>query len=613
MVYTEDEFNNEIDKLDNNLKKKIVINEFLNVKLKSNFIKFINNKDIKKLDNLLNKKGIDDKTLFDMGKKYSKYDFELLILDNINIYRTYFGFVNKENEDDYYKKNLNQWVYLGNKYFCFLLTRIMWGGISSYIISKKIILFDIFNINNIKQVIKLSYKKINDKIERDKFIKYLKIFTGYDTSLKDQILFINKLVTYIKLYNKPYIQDYDHHYKKFINIKGLNPFANHRTGDLKKYIVDVLFNYIFKNMNIDGIIFRPILSNFYFNGIYEQEEIALRPISFINNLKFDNNDKISWTKYNLINNLNFDNIFLNFYIGHSHLIYLQQKIHPNENFKLFIFYKDKEFKFNKINKKKYILSYNLHSFNNLSIYVDRKNNINNILNFIKFYINNIEIFFFQEVSFIDDIEKNNFILEMNNLNFKYYYHTLNGTDNLYLYCFTKKKCNYKIIKDNFILTNNIKNNLSKIEEYPLYRNIDTSKNCILLYYNNLKICNVHLNIGYRLKLNNVKLNKYIKKFNSMLRINELKKIIVEKPNIIMGTFNFEKDSDENKFLKKNNYNLLNKDNENSTPYNRCDHIYYYKELNINNKTSSNSIEILNNFLINCNYSDHLPLFQQINF
>jgi endonuclease/exonuclease/phosphatase family metal-dependent hydrolase len=235
------------------------------------------------------------------------------------------------------------------------------------------------------------------------------------------------------------------------------------------------------------------------------------------------------------------------------------------------------------------------------------------LNFIKFYINNIEIFFFQEVYFINDKEKNNFILEMNNLNFKYYYYTINGKDNLYLYCFTKKKCNYEIIKNNFIITNNIKNKVNKIEQYPLYRNINTVRNYILLYYNNLKICNVHLNIGYRLKLNNVKLNKYIKKFNSILRINELEKIIFHKPNIIMGDFNFEKDSDENKYLNDNNYILLNNDNEKSTPYNRSDHIYYYKKSNINNKTSSKSIKNLKNFLINCNYSDHLPLFQEINF
>jgi hypothetical protein len=82
MVYIDDELNNEIDKLDDDLKKKITINEFLNVKVKSDFIKFINNKDIKKLNNLLNKKGINDKNLFDKGKKYLKYGFELLILDN---------------------------------------------------------------------------------------------------------------------------------------------------------------------------------------------------------------------------------------------------------------------------------------------------------------------------------------------------------------------------------------------------------------------------------------------------------------------------------------------------------------------------------------------------
>jgi endonuclease/exonuclease/phosphatase family metal-dependent hydrolase len=619
MVYNKEELNNEINKLDNNLKKKFVINEFTNTKVKSNFIKFINNKDIKKLNNLLNKKGINDKNLFDLGKNSLKDGFELLILNNINIYRTYYGFVNKENEDNYYKKNPDKLVYLANKYFCFFIAREMWGGISSYKISKKIILLDFFNINNIENIIKLSYNKINDKIERDKFIYYLKIFTGYNVSFKDQISNIQPYIKYIKIYDKPYIEDYTYHYSNCINnnIKGLNPFTFiYNNTDIKHYVFDVLFKYILNNMNIDGIICKSILSNFYFNGIYEQEEIILKPSSFINNLKFDNNDEICWTKYNLINNLRFDNILLKMNLFRSISYYQQKKIHPNDNFKLFSFYKEHEFKYNKIDNKKYILSYNLHSFNNLSEYVDRKTNINNILNFIKFYINNIEICFFQEIYFMDNKEHNNFILEMNNLGFKYYYYTINGGNNLYLYCFTKKKCNYNIIKDKFILTNNIKSIVNKIEEYPLYKNINTVRNYILLYYNNLKICNLHLNIGYGLKRDNVKLNNYIKKFNSILRIDELKKIIVHKPDIIMGDFNFEKDSDENKYLNDNNYNLLNNDNENSTPYNRCDHIYYYKKLNINNNTSinsSNSIKYLNNFLINCNYSDHLPLFQEINF
>ena len=110
---------------------------------------------------------------------------------------------------------------------------------------------------------------------------------------------------------------------------------------------------------------------------------------------------------------------------------------------------------------------------------------------------------------------------------------------------------------------------------------------------------VHLNIGYRLKRFNENLNKLIIKFNSYLRIEELKKIIKYNPNMIIGDFNFEVNSYENIFLKKNNYYLMDNNNDNSTPYNRVDHIYYNK----NTK--------LHNYLIKCNYSDHLPLFQEI--
>jgi endonuclease/exonuclease/phosphatase family metal-dependent hydrolase len=69
--------------------------------------------------------------------------------------------------------------------------------------------------------------------------------------------------------------------------------------------------------------------------------------------------------------------------------------------------------------------------------------------------------------------------------------------------------------------------------------------------------------------------------------------------MIIGDFNFTPDSNENDFLLKNYYYLLNNSAENSTPYNRVDNIYY------------KNIIKLDNFLVKCNYSDHLPFFQEI--
>ena len=192
---------------------------------------------------------------------------------------------------------------------------------------------------------------------------------------------------------------------------------------------------------------------------------------------------------------------------------------------------------------------------------------------------------------------------MKKMGFKYHYKTFNGGFNsLCLYAFTKKNVKHDVIKYKITVTNNIKKNLTQINKYPMYYSLETDRNSLLLYYNSLKICNVHLNIGYHLKRNSEELNKLIMKFNSILRINQLKSILTQQPDIIMGYCNFERKSEEHLFLEKQGYSLLNSDNVNSTPYNRVDNVYS-KVKNIKS----------NNFLIKCNYSDHLPLFQELTY
>ena len=593
MVLDTKELKEKIDKLDNHLKKKIYINEFFNINNKSNFINFINNEEIKKLDHTLNKGCIKDKTFIELSKKDIKHDFEVYTLDNINVYRTYPGFLHKSSEDEYFKKNMNNYVYLGNKYFCYYYAREIWGGISSYIIKKNITLIDYFNVTNIKKIIELSKKYIKDENEREKFVYYLKLTTGYDISFEEQLL-STYFLKYIKLYNKPYIGKYTFHYCNTIHnkVKNINPLEVIRNKqNMKHYVIDIIFNKILSNYkNIDGFIVQPVLSNFYLNGIYEQEEIILKPISFINKLNFDFNDQICWCNYNLINNLKFDNIYLKIYINNIFHNNFYKNIPLNNNFSLFSFYKNNYFKYIKINdNNKYILSFNLHSFENLSIYVDKNENIKNILKLIEHYINHIEICFFQEVYFEDNNEKNNFISNMKKLNFLYNYHTINGGKNMYLYCFTKIKCDYKIIDNKMNFNDKTKNIMKKFDKYPIYKHIDCIRNSIIIKYKNLNICGVHLNIGYRLKNFNNNINKLISKFNSSIRINELKNIVNENIDILIGDFNFDKKSLENKFLNKQNYFLIDNDDSFSTPYNRVDHVYYNKNIK------------LNNFLIKCNY------------
>jgi endonuclease/exonuclease/phosphatase family metal-dependent hydrolase len=364
----------------------------------------------------------------------------------------------------------------------------------------------------------------------------------------------------------------------------------------------ILFDYIICNIkNVDGLIYKQIPSNFIKAGIYDHEEILLKGTTFLEKLKFDINDRICWVNYNLKNNLNFNDIHLKFEIYKLQHLLISHDKQPNENFSLFHFYKNNNLFYHSLNKykhKKYILSYNLHYFNNLSYYIDINTNIKNILSFIRYYKNNVEICFFQEVSFKNKVDYNYFILEMAKLGFKYFYKSLNGGRHLYIYCFTKNKYKYEIIKTTNVLSKKDKNIISNFDIYPDYGKLEIERNHILIDYNGLKICTVHLNIGYRLKSDDSK-NIEIIEFNSTLRINELSKIIKYKPDMIVGDFNFTPNSDENNFLLKNNYYLLNNSNENSTPYNRVDNVYYNKNIK------------LDNYLVQCNYSDHLPFFQEI--
>jgi endonuclease/exonuclease/phosphatase family metal-dependent hydrolase len=597
MVLNNNKLKKIIELLDPTIKKRIVINNGNFYLEKSNFINYINNPDIKKLDDKLNKGCIKDNSLYILSEKRIVDGFEVCVLNNTNIYRTYLGFLNKDIQNNYVRKDIIRPIYFGNKYFCYAIARTIWGGINSYKITKEIILIDLFNENNIKKLIELIEKLIKDTIIRDKLIHLLKITTGYSMNFDEQLqYYINRIPKNwnIDLYTNCKIKS------SYLYCKSEKNNLNPQYCIDKDSLMHILFDYIISNIkNIDGLILKQIPTNFMIGGLYDVEEIILKGNTFLEKLNLDKNDKICWVNYNLKNNLNFDNIHLKFEMYRLQHLLITHNKQPNENFSLFQFYKNNRLKYHELNKdKKYILSYNLHYFNNLSFYIDIKSNIKNILRFIKHYKNNLEICFFQEVSFKNKLDYNYFILEMAKIGFKYFYKALNGGRNLYIYCFTKNKYNYQIIKTNNNLSKNEKNIVSTFDIYPDYSKLEIERNHILLHYNSIKICSVHLNIGYRLKMDESK-NIKIVEFNSLLRINELSKIIKYKPDMIIGDFNFTPNSNENIFLLKNNYYLLNKSDENSTPYNRVDNVYYNKNIK------------LDNILVKCNYSDHLPLFQEI--
>lgn len=123
MALTISKLKKKIDLLDPDIKKRIVINNENFYLEKSNFINYINNPEIKKLDDKLNKGCIKDHSLYKLSEKRIVDGFEVCVLNNINIYRTYLGFINKDIQDKFVRRDVKRPIYFGNKYFCYALAR----------------------------------------------------------------------------------------------------------------------------------------------------------------------------------------------------------------------------------------------------------------------------------------------------------------------------------------------------------------------------------------------------------------------------------------------------------------------------------------------------------
>jgi len=448
----------------------------------------------------------------------------------------------------------------------------------------------------------LEYKNYNID-NKENFILKIKMITGYNVSLLEQIMYIRNMMKWKEFWI--YTNSYKNNYKKYnfcnVNIvKGLNPLYYMFVSDTDFIKLFTIINInINKESNIDGFFRNEIYSSINDTGKTETEECIIINSSLIKKLKFDYNDKLCW--------VNWKNKRLMDYKLHLSLY----DSYYNINFVLSEFYAIN--KLDLLPLKKYnILSYNIHNFINLNTDITYETNMNNIIELINYYKDKLNIISFQEMSFIDDKLFNLFYNQIKD-KFPYYYSCSNGTyknntdiDTVSIFVFTNKKYESKMI--NLQLTANDINYITKkynILNYKIVNIRKTIRNIIILYTEYGKIAFVHLEIGLREDNNDKKLYKY-KKLNSEIRIIMLKKILLYKPDIIIGDMNFTLDDFETNFLIKNNYYHQKNDGKNSTPYNRVDHCFISKEIYNKNKKI-----IEDNILLKSNYSDHLPMFQKL--
>ena len=594
---------NIIQKLDNNIKKIIKLNKEIDGPINNDFYKFIDNKIIYDLEMKMRNRCINEKSIYEESEKVIINGYHCIkIKKNYNIYKSYFGFITNNQYNKYINNNINKPSWFGSKYVAYIRSRYNWSGIVSFKLREEIILLDYFNKDNLEKILKLI-----GEIKEGKILEYLdkelRYSTGYTINLEDQIIYYynkykwNELWLYDKII---YPKKFSHFNCNIENINDLSPIM--KIKGIYKYDL-LLFDYIINKLDfIDGIIKKQIFSPLELCGIYNNEEILIKHQSQKNKLLYDNNDELTWTNWKIKNLSNYKGIEINLQDYH----FLLSSISNNNNFNLYNFINNNyqsldKIKNNIIDKNKdYIISYNVHSFQHLNKHQNYDKNFNDILNLLT--INqNIKYLSLYEVSFKSKYYKKLFYKHLINNNFKIIIKSVNGDpdDKTYIIFASKKNIKeYKIINMNKKY-DNIK--IDKKIEYLKDKITKIKRNNIIIELEDISICCLHLSIGIRyINLNYKEENEnLIKETNERFRIGELKEIIKNKPNILIGDFNFTIDDKENKYLIDQGYINNNKDNNNTTPFNRVDHCY-------------SNIKLDKNDIIKSNYSDHLAILQPLN-
>jgi hypothetical protein len=592
----------EVKKIPLELQQKIIVNKNIQTLPPSNFANCVKSSEIQKLEKLLMNNCIKDESLYDLSKPVVIDGFNVrLIKKGTNIYKEFQGFVTKEQILSYSEKNPNKPSWFGNKFLVYAIARNDWGSIVSLVASKDLYLIDYFDNNNLEKLITLlsSYPNMPN-IDIKQIINMLIYSTGYNISLSEQLEYIIKNYNWkaINIYTDDYNKGFEYYYCKTKRVEGLNPIASltsiHNTEIM-------LFNVLLSKFpDIDGFIKPMINSTIDYGGKYYHEEILIKNSSIFNKTQFDTKDPLCWVNWKIKDLDNYAGLNLSYTITK----FTSKNSIANENFVLIKYYNNNHLKYIPL-KKKYILSFNVNKFINLNSAISYDMNLNNILDLIEHYKDNIEIITFQDVKFNNNNAYENFNSKLVKM-FPFIYYYDNGIKNTQLMVALKKKYGQTVV--NLKLSNNEEiKNFSNNKDTPGYYPgslARTIRNIVILKTEEHKIALIHLESGL-FNVKDEKENNKVINVNSKLRCLSLKKILDTEPDldIIIGDFNFVLNSDESRFLMDRGFEPEINKTDLSTPYNRTDHCFIRKS----KKTLSMPLD---NILLKCNYSLHLPMFQE---
>ena len=570
---------NELKKLPDEIYNKIKINkELYGLSRDSNFVNIVNNIKCNKLEDIIKSGCIKDKSIYEKGEKIIINGLNCIKLKKgLKIYRFNTGFLtNDKIEKLLYDRQLSIFV-LYSKYLAYSYARLCFGGIICYELVNDIILLDLFNYNNLKFIIK-EFNKHIELTTNSEYLQYITnmkdyliYMTGIDVSLNEQIIYYNKIYdrSHIFVYEKVNINNYNHIYKNIYYEEDVNiiDLKKEDTPYMYRYLNLILIIVLNNYINIDGIIIKQIFTQLSDNGVYDNEQIIMKPESQLKNLKYNKKSKLNWENWKI---KDFDiNKYKNTIIQLYYLNKYNGSISYNNNFELLKYYYKYQLNYNNIenqiskiydNNKKYILLYdinNLFYLNNLYFY-DLV--INKIIKFIKkinnLTNNNLEmIFLYNSKTFFKyyiDVIK----LRLNKINYNYIY---NNNNILIL------KNNNNINIENLNINIEIDNNVLEYFNYPYFDINKTIKSrkkdneIYIIYYNKKKIIFYNFFI-YLINYYNIPLNdkaiEYIKKINIDMIKQQINILLKYKFDILFSNTLIIYNNDEKKIFEENGYVLV---------------------------------------------------------
>lgn len=229
-----------------------------------------------------------------------------------------------------------------------------------------------------------------------------------------------------------------------------------------------------------------------------------------------------------------------------------------------------------------LMTYNIHYFRNINPEISEPDNIKNIIRLI----NRSEA----DIVVLQEVDWNLFAPEIKNLNYKHHIKTDNGSpvgtqkNKMQLVVLSKKRYPFRILDST---------------PEPEFQKIH-DRNQILLETEFGRILCIHMEIGIPVSPD---LDQEQKTRNSEYRIRSLEKLLTSgAPDIILGDFNFQSEDPEFRFLSRE-YQTKSDLKIQTTPFNRVDFVFLKK-----NKYNSKTVQ---EYIIKCNYSDHLPVLLDI--